>query len=134
MYTYAVYQADSDYLILSIDIYFLSSERFQGMKNIETMRHFEKERNILTLKDTMHYAPCDIPTVLMGSWMRLPFTWLFRSNQEAEGQKGLPAEKALEVCSKIAVHYFADDSENHLTPYLDSIDDYVIHGTSYMGN
>ena len=104
------------------------------MKNIETMRHFEKERNILTLKDTMHYAPCDIPTVLMGSWMRLPFTWLFRSNQEAEGTKGLPAEKALEVCSKIAVDYFADDSENHLTPYLDSIDDYVIHGTSYMGN
>ena len=54
------------------------------------------------------------------------------SNQEAEGQKGLPASKALEVCSNIAVHYFT--AGNHLTPYLDSIDGFVIRGTGYMGN
>ena len=110
---------------------FSQSQRFQGMKNITTMRHFEKDDNILTLKDTMHYAPCDIPTVLMGSWMRLPFTWLFLKNSdEAEGN-GLPASKALDVCSQIAVCYFT--AGNHLTPYLDSIsNDYIIHGTSYI--
>jgi len=113
------------------NVYFVNCQRFQGMKNIATMRHFEKEGNILTLKDTMHYAPCDIPTVMMGSWMRLPFTLLFGNNtDEAEGH-GLPASKALDVCSQIAVSYFT--AGNHLTPYLDSInDDYVIHGTSYM--
>ena len=100
------------------------------------MRHFEKEGNVLTLRDTMHYAPCDIPTVVMGSWMRLPFTWLFRSNEEQE--QALPASKALDVCSQIAVRYFSttfdasSGKSDQLSSYLDSIDDYVIHGTSYI--
>ena len=105
------------------------------------MRHFEKEGNVLTLRDTMHYAPCDIPTVLMGSWMRLPFTWLFRLTSNSEEQEeALPASKALDVCSQIAVRYFTATSDtssgnsNQLTSYLDSIDGYVIYGTSYMGN
>ena len=110
------------------DVLFLNCQRFQGPKNFQTMRHFETKGNILTLKDTLHYAPCDIPTVFMGSWVRVPFTWLFRlSNAE---QQALPASKALGVCSDIAVRYFTQSDS--LKDYLAKHDQYLIHGTSYM--
>ena len=92
---------DKKYLNLKIIRAFLfsQSQRFQGMKNITTMRHFEKEGNILTLKDTMHYAPCDIPTVLMGSHMRLPFTWLFLKNSDEAEANGYVLEQVSNLSS-----------------------------------
>lgn len=107
-------------------VHFINCERFQGLKNIETMRHFEKDGNIVTLRDTQHYAPCDIPTVMMGSWLKKPFSMLFRLEDPTSA---LPAHKALDVCCDIAVRFFDD------LDYLQNIEDgYIYRGTSYMSS
>ena len=115
---------------------FFRSQKFQGLKNIETMRHFEKEGNVLTLRDTMHYAPCDIPTVLMGSWARLPFSLLFQFNSTSDSDSEqslsaapLPAWKSLSVCSEIGVKYFSD---SQLQQCLEENRRYLIYGTDYL--
>ena len=113
--------------------YFVNCQRFQGKRNLQTMRHFEKASNIITLRDTLHYAPCDIPTVLLGSWLRLPFSLLFRLGGTEVAENALPADKALDVCSDIATRYFTgNDLSASLEPYIESINRYLIKGTSYI--
>lgn len=113
--------------VQSANALFVNCQRFQGMKNIESMRHFEISDNLITLKDALHYAPCDIPTVLMGSSLRRAFNMLINMEPRVEG--GVPAYEALDICNSIGIHFLKGD----LRPYLDSIDFYVIRGTSYMG-
>ena len=50
------------------ELLFINCQRFQGTRNLQTMNHFEQtdnsgSSNVITLRDAMHYAPCDIPTV-----------------------------------------------------------------------
>ena len=109
------------------------------------MKHFEKLNgtnglsNIITLRETMHYAPCDIPTVLMGSRARLPFSWLFNFNsnttsmdqhgEEEEEEEALPAWKSLGLCSDIGEKYFSD---SNLKQCLEEHHRYLIYGTDYL--
>ena len=74
---------EATYLVSKRDIkselLFINCQRFQGKRNLQTMNHFElttstSRSNVITLRDAIHYAPCDIPTVLMGSWAKIPFT------------------------------------------------------------
>ena len=51
------------------ELLFINCQRFQGASNLRTMNHFEQtdnsgSSNVITLRDAMHYAPCDIPTVI----------------------------------------------------------------------
>ena len=39
------------------DVYFVNCQRFQSAKNVATIRHFEDNNNVVTLRDTLHYAP-----------------------------------------------------------------------------
>ena len=39
------------------DVYFVNCQRFQSAKNVATIRRFEDNNNVLTLRDTLHYAP-----------------------------------------------------------------------------
>ena len=83
----------------------------------------------------MHYAPTDVPTVFMGSWARLPFSWLFRMSEEVtersepEGPAPIPASLSLSVCSDLAVKYLEKES---FQAFLHHMDRYLIYGTSYI--
>jgi len=117
---------------------FVNCQKFQGLKNLETMHAFETNidemSNVLTLRDAMHYAPTDIPTVFLGSWARLPFSWLFRmsssdpSPTSGEGPAPLPASKSVEVCSELGLRFLS----NNLKTYVEKIQRFVIHGTDYI--
>lgn len=55
------------------NLLFLNCEKFQGTKNLETMRTYEGsldnevESNVLTVLKATHYAPTDIPIIMEGS-------------------------------------------------------------------
>lgn len=125
------------------NVLFLNCQKFQSRKNLATMKYFEKLNesnglsNIITLRETMHYAPCDIPTVLMGSWARIPFSLLFNFNSNTttsinchgEEEEALPAWKSLGLCSDIGVKYLSDST---LKQCLEEHHRYLIYGTDYL--
>ena len=127
------------------NVLFLNCQKFQSRNNLRTMKHFEQSNtastqssNIITLRDTMHYAPCDIPTVLMGSWARLPFSILFRFNttphnedEQSLSAAPLPAWKSLGVCSEIGEKYLSDD-DSQLGQCIEEHSRYLIYGTDYL--
>jgi hypothetical protein len=125
---------------------FVNCERFQSAKNLETMSFFEHElpddhggqTNVLTLRGGMHYAPCDIPTVFMGSWARYPFSLLFKIPEPdvpsmADGPAPIPASKALDVCTDLALKFLkASSGDDDLQTYVGGINRYVIRGSDYL--
>jgi len=126
------------------ELLFINCQRFQGASNLRTMNHFEQtdnsgeSSNVITLRDAMHYAPCDIPTVFMGSYARLPFSWLFRMNnrdmrEDGDGEetasateRPVPASMALGLCCDLAMKYLRKES------IPASLQRYLIYGTSYL--
>lgn len=48
------------------------------MRNFEHPISATLPSNVLTLRNTIHYAPTDIPTIFMGSWARFPYKWLMK--------------------------------------------------------
>jgi len=55
------------------NLLFINCEKFQGAKNLETMKKYEGsldnevESNVLTILKATHYAPTDIPIIMEGS-------------------------------------------------------------------
>ena len=71
----------------------------------------------------------------MGTWAKLPFSWLFGikdempDNDSGSAAAPLPASDALKVCSDIALRFFSANLKSYVEEDLER---FVIHGTSYM--
>jgi len=113
-WTYPVKGEDSDNLAANLNsgqqssdkpkLLFINCEKFQGESNLATMSKFEfpisdtMETNVLTLKNAVHYAPTDIPTIFMGSYARKPFEFIFGSGkQQQSAEEALNVEEQLEA-------------------------------------
>ena len=70
----------------------------------------------------------------MGSYARLPFSWLFRMNssdireegEETTTERPVPASMALGLCCDLAMKYLRKES------IPASLQRYLIYGTSYL--
>ncbi len=113
------------------------------------MSKFEDEEagdNVLTLRDTAHYGPTDIPTIFMGSYARAPFEAMFKmgrgrgnvteavnNSQEAP----LPAEDALVASTDLFLGYLYSslgegaDSNLTLEHFKTKYKRFIIKGSDY---
>jgi len=56
------------------------------------------------MRNTIHYAPTDIPTIFLGSWAKVIYKRLFRT---APTELNFPVEDALTLCGQVtSIKYY----------------------------
>ena len=69
------------------------------------------ETNVLTLKNAVHYAPTDIPTIFMGSYARKPFEFIFGSGKQVRAAITIPPFFVFMqiICRQCCIWFFTLD-------------------------